>query len=194
MRSLACLALLGVIGFATTLVSCATDVWGPDELLRGASSKEAATLKRGREQYSLYCAGCHGESGDGAGQAARFLNPKPRDFRKGRVKFAAVPAGTLPRDEDLLTAPPGARKLGGAGMHHFGAFFDRGARERDYLWGRVDGASRLVRILVGDDDALRRELTATVVDAILEEDAGTLPLASELVAHLRSQLPALRAG
>ncbi len=30
------------------------------------------------------------------------MNPKPRDFRKGRVKFAAVPAGTLPRDEDLL--------------------------------------------------------------------------------------------
>lgn len=94
--------LLGVLGLGTALVSCATDVWGPDELLRGVSSKEAATLKRGREQYSLYCVGCHGESGDGAGQAARFLSPKPRDFRKGRVKFAAVPAGTLPRDEDLL--------------------------------------------------------------------------------------------
>ena len=99
-----------------------------------------------------------------------------------------------PRDEDILTAPPGARKLGGAGMHHFGAFFDKGARERDYLWGRIDGASRLVHILVGDDDALRRELTATVVDAILAEDADTLPLASELIAHLRGQLPALRTG
>lgn len=95
--------LLGALGLAGALVSsCTTDVWGPDELLRGVSSKEAATLKRGREQYSLYCVGCHGENGDGEGQAARFLNPKPRDFRKGRVKFAAVPAGTLPRDEDLL--------------------------------------------------------------------------------------------
>lgn len=94
--------LLAVLGLATALVSCATDVWGPDELLRGVSSKEAATLKRGREQYSLYCVGCHGEKGDGEGPAARFLNPKPRDLRKGRVKFAAVPAGTLPRDEDLL--------------------------------------------------------------------------------------------
>ncbi len=94
--------LLGVIGLAATLVSCATDVWGPEELLRGVSSKEAATLKRGREQYSLYCVGCHGENGDGEGPAARLLSPKPRDFRKGRVKFAAVPAGTLPRDEDLL--------------------------------------------------------------------------------------------
>ncbi len=94
--------LLGLIGLGGALASCTTDVWGPDELLRGSSSREAATLKRGREQYSLYCVGCHGENGDGEGQAARFLDPKPRDFRKGRVKFAAVPAGTLPRDEDLL--------------------------------------------------------------------------------------------
>ena len=95
--------LLGALCLAGALVACATDVWGPDELLRGAPAKDAATLKRGREQYSLYCVGCHGENGDGAGQAARFLDPKPRDFRKGRVKFAAVPAGALPRDEDLLT-------------------------------------------------------------------------------------------
>ena len=94
--------LLGAIALAGALLSCATDVWGPDELLRGVSSKDAAVLKQGREQYSLYCIGCHGENGDGAGQAARFLDPKPRDFRKGRVKFAAVPAGSLPRDEDLL--------------------------------------------------------------------------------------------
>ncbi|MEP7123089.1 MAG: c-type cytochrome, partial [Byssovorax sp.] len=94
--------LLGLIGLSGALASCATDVWGPDEVLHGAASREAATLARGREQYSLYCVGCHGENGDGEGKAARFLDPKPRDFRKGRVKFAAVPAGTLPRDEDLL--------------------------------------------------------------------------------------------
>jgi mono/diheme cytochrome c family protein len=86
----------------TALAACDKDVWTPDELTQGISLRSTATLKRGREQYSLYCAGCHGEAGDGEGPAARFLSPKPRDFRKGRVKFAAVPANTLPRDEDLV--------------------------------------------------------------------------------------------
>jgi mono/diheme cytochrome c family protein len=93
---------LGALACAGSLAACASDNWGPDELLSGKTHHEAETLKRGQEQYSMYCAGCHGVSGDGEGPAARFLNPKPRDFRKGRVKFAAVPAGTLPRDEDLI--------------------------------------------------------------------------------------------
>jgi mono/diheme cytochrome c family protein len=86
----------------SALSGCEVDDWKPEVLLQGKSVRADATLKRGREQYSMYCAGCHGEQGDGEGPAARFLSPKPRDFRKGRVKFAAVPANTLPRDEDLI--------------------------------------------------------------------------------------------
>jgi cytochrome c oxidase cbb3-type subunit 2 len=44
--------------------------------------------------------------GDGNGEAARFLDPKPRDFQTCQVKFAAVPAGSPPRDadyEDIIT-------------------------------------------------------------------------------------------
>lgn len=84
------------------VLSCTTDNWGPDDLARGTSTSQEHVLNRGRELYGTYCVGCHGEAGDGNGPAARFLSPKPRDFRKGRVKFAAVPAGTKPRDEDLL--------------------------------------------------------------------------------------------
>ncbi len=91
-------AVLGI----GALAGCDRDDWGPDVLAHGKSVRAAATLKRGREQYSMYCAGCHGENGDGQGPASRFLDPKPRDFRKGRVKFAAVAANTLPRDEDLI--------------------------------------------------------------------------------------------
>jgi mono/diheme cytochrome c family protein len=87
---------------ALALTACDVDDWKPDVLREGRDIQAAHTLKRGREQYSMYCAGCHGESGDGEGPASRFMSPKPRDFRKGRVKFAAVPANTLPRDEDLL--------------------------------------------------------------------------------------------
>jgi mono/diheme cytochrome c family protein len=86
--------------FATS--GCDADDWKPEVLRDGAGVRATGTLKRGRDQYSMYCVGCHGENGDGEGPAARFLSPKPRDFRKGRVKFAAVAANTLPRDEDLL--------------------------------------------------------------------------------------------
>lgn len=96
------LLLLSLAAPLSALTACDKDVWTPEELARGTGPSKAGTLKRGREQYSLYCAGCHGVEGDGQGPAARFLAPKPRDFRKGRVKFAAVPANTLPRDEDLL--------------------------------------------------------------------------------------------
>lgn len=57
---------------------------------------------RGARVYSEYCAGCHGEKGDGQGPAARFLDPKPRDFTRGLFKFAGVASGQLPRDEDLM--------------------------------------------------------------------------------------------
>ncbi len=87
---------------SVALLSCAPDNWSPDELLSGKPDTHAQSLRRGQEAYTLYCVGCHGEQGDGQGPASRFLTPKPRDFRKGRVKFAAVPAGTLPRDEDLM--------------------------------------------------------------------------------------------
>lgn len=58
-------------------------------------------LAAGKQVYERYCAGCHGVKGDGKGPAAIFLDPKPRDFTSGKFKFASVPSGKLPRDEDL---------------------------------------------------------------------------------------------
>ena len=34
----------------------------------------------GRRLYGTYCAGCHGELGNGAGRAGHLLSPEPRDF------------------------------------------------------------------------------------------------------------------
>jgi len=81
---------------------CAREGAGPAEMTTGGVEPGRDLLERGRETYALYCIGCHGETGDGNGAAARFLDPKPRDFRRGRVKFAAVAAGSTPREEDLL--------------------------------------------------------------------------------------------
>jgi mono/diheme cytochrome c family protein len=90
-----------VCALATAACEMTTD-WGPDALGDGQTSQSARRLERGRELYALYCAGCHGEQGDGEGVAARFLDPKPRDFRLGRLKFAAVSSGEGPSDEDYL--------------------------------------------------------------------------------------------
>ena len=59
-------------------------------------------------------------------------------------------------------------KLDGTAVRHFGAFFDRPRRENDYLWGRLDGAELIMRLLArqsGTDPAgftepLRAALTA----------------------------------
>lgn len=55
----------------------------------------------GARVYGRYCAGCHGDAGDGKGPAADMLIVKPRDFTKGVFKFGSVPSGQLPTDEDL---------------------------------------------------------------------------------------------
>ncbi|MGH7356507.1 MAG: cbb3-type cytochrome c oxidase subunit II [Candidatus Rokuibacteriota bacterium] len=56
----------------------------------------------GREVYRAHCVGCHGGRGDGAGPAATFLFPRPRDFTAGVFKFHSTPSGTLPTDGDLF--------------------------------------------------------------------------------------------
>src|ERR1700691_2540717 len=52
-------------------------------------------------QYRRYCVGCHGELGDGNGENAPWVDPKPRDFTLGIFKCRSTPTGTLPTDQDL---------------------------------------------------------------------------------------------
>lgn len=67
-------------------------------------------LRHGAAIYQDRCAACHGTSGDGAGVAARHLDPKPRDYRRGIFKFTSTPYGAKPRREDLVrTVRQGAR-------------------------------------------------------------------------------------
>ena len=56
---------------------------------------------RGRAVYERRCIGCHGVRGDGNGQAATFLSPRPRDFTAAVFKFRSTPSGTLPTEGDL---------------------------------------------------------------------------------------------
>jgi cytochrome c oxidase cbb3-type subunit 2 len=58
--------------------------------------------KRGKELYGRYCVGCHGPRGDGEGENAAYLNPKPRDFTMGLFKCRSTPSGSIPLDSDLF--------------------------------------------------------------------------------------------
>lgn len=59
-------------------------------------------LVEGRNHYMQHCLHCHGVSGDGNGPTARFLNPRPRDYRQGIFKFQSTKLGLKPRKSDLI--------------------------------------------------------------------------------------------
>lgn len=113
-------------GLFLTSLGCADVTWGPEQLGQGKVSARSVSLEQGRKTYATYCIGCHGEAGDGNGPAARFLNPKPRDFRVGRLKFASVAAGSSPRDEDYLRTIN--RGLAGTAMSAFNLLNEDGKR------------------------------------------------------------------
>ncbi len=69
---------------------------------------------RGELLFRRHCASCHGDLGDGAGLAAAYLFPKPRDFTTGVYKFRSTPTGEPPTDADLLLTLK--RGVGGTSM------------------------------------------------------------------------------
>lgn len=73
------------------------------------------------------------------------------------------------------------RKLAGTTLMNFGAFLDRGWRENDVLWGRLDGAERLISTLLPSPvhEADRRQLireaqVAILAEELVPQDADTL--------------------
>ena len=78
------------------------------------------TLRESAELYRLQCLHCHGPSGGGDGPTADFLEPRPRDYRRGIFKFTALKDKSRPRRADLyrtlsqgvpMTAMPSFRRF-----------------------------------------------------------------------------------
>lgn len=67
----------------------------------GKHTEDGWKLKEGRNLYMIHCLHCHGVSGDGAGPTSRFLNPRPRDFRTGVLKFTSTASGVKPARSDI---------------------------------------------------------------------------------------------
>jgi mono/diheme cytochrome c family protein len=59
-------------------------------------------VQHGKSVYAQNCVACHGVQGDGKGDAAAFLLPKPRDFVTANYRLRSTPTGRLPTDVDLF--------------------------------------------------------------------------------------------
>jgi mono/diheme cytochrome c family protein len=66
--------------------------------------KFTGNAAEGKLLYRRYCVGCHGPDGDGNGENAQWIDPKPRDFTAAIFKCRSTPTGTLPTDADLYNA------------------------------------------------------------------------------------------
>jgi cytochrome c oxidase cbb3-type subunit 2 len=100
----------------------------------------------GPQLYSRYCAACHGDDGNGNGPAARFLYPKPRDFRNGHFRLVTT-ANQVPSDDDLMRTLE--RGMPGSAMFPFGHLPEDERRE---LVMEVR-----LRVRQGLEDRLRQE-------------------------------------
>jgi mono/diheme cytochrome c family protein len=58
----------------------------------------------GVQLFRRYCVGCHGPAGNGQGENAQWIDPKPRDFTVATFECRSTPTGTLPTDEDLFNS------------------------------------------------------------------------------------------
>ncbi len=86
-------------------------------LLLSAAPQVAGQVREpslGRRVYVEHCAVCHGDKGDGRGDAAEHFATPPRDFTGGRYKIRSTPSGQLPTDDDLARSI--VRGLPGTGM------------------------------------------------------------------------------
>lgn len=109
----------------TTIEEASEQYFGiTSDHLRNSGVIEWRRLAAGEQTYNEVCAGCHGGNlweqsvpGDGAGPAARYMNPRPRNFRKGLFKFASTNSGERPMPKDIYNVV--SYGLEGASMPHF---------------------------------------------------------------------------
>ena len=74
---------------------------------------------------------------------------------------------------DERNDPNKRRKLAGTMLFNFGGFLDEAWRENDVMWGRLDGAERLITSILPEskDDAIRADLIRQAHEEILADVA-----------------------
>lgn len=90
---------MALLALLPALPSCeGQNTFKEDLVMAGNLHVPAGVLNSGKRIYTEHCMACHGEGGRGDGPAARGLDPPPRDFTLGIIKFGDVPSGDLPHD------------------------------------------------------------------------------------------------
>jgi hypothetical protein len=93
------------------------------------------------------------------------------------------------------------QRLKGIGAFHFGAFFKRAYREKDFLWGRLDGVERLTALVhdlakttteakVAKKDQTWDDFTWHGFDAVLKSETLNEQSARALAQRLEAQVSA----
>ncbi len=94
-----------------------------------------ALQEQGRAIYFKRCSFCHGLLGDGEGPAAKYLDPRPRDFTLGTFKFRTTQSGELPTNEDLFRTV--SRGLPGTAMQAFDSDLIKNGLSEDERWAVI---------------------------------------------------------
>ena len=61
----------------------------------GAAGEMQTLLRRGQDRFSIFCAICHGESGDGTGTVSRYMAAKIANLHEPRFGSGQYPDGML---------------------------------------------------------------------------------------------------
>ncbi|MEW6325496.1 MAG: c-type cytochrome [Nitrospirota bacterium] len=86
----------------------------PDEVPSKKAPTTPEAIEAGKKIYERRCLPCHGAAGAGDGPAADTMDPRPRDFTKGKFKIRSTVHKALPTDEDLYRTI--SRGIPGSGM------------------------------------------------------------------------------
>jgi len=89
-------------------------------------------VEKGRTIYFQRCSFCHGLLGDGEGPAAKYLDPRPRDFTLGTFKFRTTQSGELPTNADLFRTV--SRGLPGTAMQAFDSDLIKNGLSEEERW------------------------------------------------------------
>jgi mono/diheme cytochrome c family protein len=90
-----------VLTLLLAVVACEKTPFKESKTFAGGKVVDAATLNLGYTTYQEYCVQCHGKEGNGKGPSYMGSYPHPRNLKQGLYKFANVPYGELPHDEDF---------------------------------------------------------------------------------------------
>jgi mono/diheme cytochrome c family protein len=115
-----------------------------------------------KQLYERECAVCHGLNGDGKGDAAYLLFPKPRDFTAARFKIQSTPTGSPPTDEDLFNTV--TRGMPGSAMPGFTRLTEEQRRALvEYIKtfsGKFDDAEPTQPVVPGPEPSMTPETLA----------------------------------